>query len=58
MSDNKIIIKKNFPQQYHHVVGKNISFTPDEANVDDLMIACALPIIYFVWILILCHVRS
>ena len=38
MGDNKIIIKNNFPQQYHHVVGKTISFTPDETNVDVLVI--------------------
>ena len=24
MDDNKIIVKNNFPQQYHHVGGKNI----------------------------------
>ena len=44
MGDNKIIIKNNFAQQYHHVVGKKISFTPDEANVDDLVKTWALPI--------------
>ena len=40
MGDNKIIIKNKFPQQYHHVVGKTFSFTPDEANVDDFAEAC------------------
>ena len=40
MGDNKIIIKNNFPQQYHHVVGKIFSFTPDEVIVDDLTKAC------------------
>ena len=43
IGDNNIIIENNFAQQYHHVVGKNIflfSFTPDEANVDDLAKAC------------------
>ena len=49
MGDNKIIIKSKFSQQYHDVLGKIFSFTPDEANVDHLAKVCDLLIIYFVY---------
>ena len=49
MLQNQVGIRGGYPQQYHHVVGKTLPFTPDEANVDDLVRACALPIIYSVY---------
>ena len=36
MGDNKISIRIIFHSKYNHIVGKTISFTTDEANVDDL----------------------
>ena len=49
MGDNKVIIQNKFPQQYHHILRETFSFTPDEANVDDLGKACALTILYSVY---------
>ena len=48
MGDNNNIIKNNFPHQCNNIDGETFSFTPDEANVDDLVKACAKPIIYSV----------
>ena len=48
MGDNNNIIKNTFLQQYNNINGEKFSFTPDEANVDDLAKACVKPIIYSV----------
>ena len=48
MGDNKIFIKnKIFHNNTIMLLGKTISLTPDEVNVDDLAKACDLLRIYF-----------
>ena len=37
----------NFLQHYYMLLGKTFSFTPDEANVEDLAKACDLTINLF-----------
>ena len=50
MGVNKITIKnKIFHNNAIILLGKAFSFTPDEANVDDLIKACDLLIIYSVY---------
>ena len=50
MGDNKITMKnKIFHNNTIMLLGKTFSFTPDEANVDDLSKVCDLLIIYSVY---------
>ena len=57
MGDNKITIKnKIFCNNIIMLLGKIFSFTPDEANVDDLLKACDLLIIFFCLLRILTFV--
>ena len=50
MGDNKIIIKnKIFHNNTIMLLGTTFSFTPDKANVDDLLKACYLLIIYSIY---------